>query len=43
MTNGGLAISTNHENEADLLTKLLPAGEERRGFVRNLLHHIYKI
>jgi hypothetical protein len=29
-----------HENEADLLTKLLPAGEKRRGFVRNLLHHI---
>jgi hypothetical protein len=27
-----------HENEADLLTKLLPAGEKRRGFVRNLLH-----
>jgi hypothetical protein len=31
-----------HENEADLLTKLLPAGEKRRGFVRNLLHHIYR-
>jgi hypothetical protein len=30
-----------HEMEADLLTKLLPAGEQRRGFVRNLLHHIY--
>jgi hypothetical protein len=27
---------------ADLLTKLLPAGEKRRGFVRNLLHHIYR-
>jgi hypothetical protein len=34
-------VST-HENEADLLTKLLPAGEKRRGFVRNLLHHIYR-
>jgi hypothetical protein len=31
-----------HDNEADLLTKLLPAGEKRRGFVRNLLHHIYR-
>jgi hypothetical protein len=31
-----------HENEADLLTKLLPAGAKRRGFVRNLLHHIYR-
>jgi hypothetical protein len=33
---------STHENEADLLTKLLPAGEKRRGFVRNLLHHIYR-
>jgi hypothetical protein len=33
-------IST-HDNEADLLTKTLPAGEKRRGFVRNLLHHIF--
>ena len=31
-----------HDNEADLLTKLLPASEKRRGFVRNLLHHIYR-
>jgi hypothetical protein len=30
-----------HENEADVLTKLLPAGEKRRGFVRDLLYHIY--
>ena len=29
-----------HENEADLLTKPLPNGEKRKGFVRNLLHHI---
>ena len=29
-----------HLNEADLLTKLLPAGAKRAGFVRNLLHHI---
>ena len=32
-----------HENEADLLTKLLPAGDKRRGFVRRLLHHIYAV
>ena len=31
-----------HDNESDLLTKCLPAGEKRRGFVRNLLHHIYR-
>ena len=30
-----------HENEADLLTKVLPSGEKRRGFVRRLLHHIF--
>ena len=30
-----------HENEADLLTKVLPAGAKRHGFVMNLLHHIY--
>ena len=30
------------ENEADLLTKLLPAGEKRKGFVRRLLHHIFR-
>ena len=32
-----------HENEADLLTKPLPDGEKRRGFVSNLLHHIYSV
>lgn len=31
-----------HDNEADLLTKLLPSGEKRKGFVRNLLHHIFR-
>lgn len=31
-----------HDNEADLLTKQLPSGEKRRGFVRNLLHHIFR-
>jgi hypothetical protein len=29
-----------HENEADLLTKLLPGSEKRKGSVKNL-HHIY--
>jgi hypothetical protein len=33
-------VST-HDNESDLLTKPLPSGEKRRGFVRNLLHHIF--
>ena len=32
-----------HDNEADLLTKLLPSGEKRRGFVRRLLHHVFGI
>jgi hypothetical protein len=31
-----------HDNEADLLTKLLPSGEKRRGFVAKLLHHIFR-
>ena len=30
-----------HEIEADLLTKQLPHGEKRKGFVSNLLHHIF--
>jgi hypothetical protein len=30
-----------HDNDADLLTKQLPFGEKRKGFVRNLIHHIY--
>ena len=30
-----------HDNEADLLTKLLPSGAKRKGFVRGLLHHIF--
>jgi hypothetical protein len=33
-------VST-HDNEADLLTKVLPAGEKRRGFVRRMMHHIF--
>ena len=31
-----------HNNEADLLTKLLPSGPKRKGFVRGLLHHIFR-
>ena len=31
-----------HNNEVDLLTKLLPNGEKRKGLVRNLLHHIFQ-
>ena len=30
-----------HDNEADLLTKQLPHGEKRKGFVSKLLHHIF--
>ena len=32
-----------HDNESDLLTKVLPAGEKRHGFVRRVLHHIFNI
>ena len=31
-----------YDNEADLCTNLLPNGEKRQGFVRNLLHHIFQ-
>ncbi len=34
-------VNTN-DNEADLLTKLLPSGEKRKGFVGKLLHHIFR-
>ena len=33
-------VSTN-DNEADLLTKMLPAGAKCEGFVRWMLHHIF--
>ena len=33
-------VNTN-ENEADLLTKVLPSSEKRRNFVRRVLHHIF--
>ena len=29
-------------NEADLLIIRLPTGKKRRGFVRNLIHYIYR-
>ena len=35
-----MAYMSTHDNEADLLTKLLPNGEKRWKFVSNLLHHI---
>lgn len=35
------AYVNTHENEADLLTKMLPDGEKRRKFVRRILHHIF--
>ena len=30
-----------HNNKADLLTKLLPSSKKHKGFVQNLLHHIF--
>ena len=36
------ACVNTHDNESDLLTKLLPSGDKRKGFVRSLLHHIYR-
>jgi len=36
-----MAYINTHDNESDLLTKCLPSGEKRKGFVRKLLHHIY--
>jgi len=35
------AYVSTHENPADLLTKVLPMGEKRRGFVMMLQHHIF--
>ena len=31
-----------HDNEVDLLAKLLPSDEKRKVFVQNLLHHIFQ-
>ena len=30
------------DNEADLLTKQLPDGEKRKGFVNNFIYNIYR-
>ena len=35
-----MSYINTHENEADLLTKLLPSGNKRKRFVERLLHHI---
>ena len=35
------AHANTNENEADLLTKILPFGEKNRKFVRKVLMHIY--
>ena len=35
------SYDNTHDNKADLLTNQLPHGEKRKGFVRNLLHHIF--
>jgi hypothetical protein len=37
------AYVNTHDNEADLLTKLLPSGMKRMGFLRRMLHHIFSI
>ena len=37
-----MAYVNTHDNEADLLTKLLPRGEKCKGFVQNLLHHSFQ-
>ena len=31
------------ENEADLLTKVLPSGKKQKGFIRWILHHIFSV
>ena len=36
-----ISYVNTHDNEADLLTNQLPHGEKRKGFVSNLLHHIF--
>ena len=36
------AYVNTHENEADILTKLLPNGEKRQGFVKRVLPHIFR-
>ena len=38
----GTSYVNIHDNEADLLTKLLPSGENLKGLIQNLLHHIFQ-
>ena len=35
------AYVSTHKNEDNLLTKCLPPGDKRKGFIRNVLHHIF--
>ena len=35
------AYVNTHDNEADLLTKKLPSGPKRKGFVMRLIHNIF--
>lgn len=35
------AYVNTKENEADLLTKVLPSGLKRECFVKNILHHVF--
>jgi hypothetical protein len=35
------AYVNTHDNPADLLTKPLPSGAKRTGFVKMLLHHLF--
>jgi hypothetical protein len=37
-----IAYVNTHDNESDLLTKVLPHGEKRKRFVKNLLYHMYE-
>ena len=36
-----IACVNTDENEADLLTKVLPHGTKREGFVGRILHHVF--
>lgn len=35
-------VHVNRNNKADLLTKLLPLGDEQTNFVRSILHHVFE-
>ena len=36
-----MSYVNTHDNESNLLTKVLPNGAKCKWFVRNLIHHIY--